>query len=175
MCNEMQLQWLAKVEEGCAQATVGMTVRGMHGGKIPTRSLVHIVQFVFGGTSAHSLSCVLAGRIASGVLEELDERCEGSALRNLAGGAVAGGAATPPEAHARVACNCAPGGIASGWHAAGGSRRPISGDSGAAADYSTADDDSRCGDRGWVRSRVYVAARLLRVRATAGCRDFVRQ
>jgi ankyrin repeat protein len=76
MCDGMQVQWLAKVEEACGHSRMGSTVRGMHSGRLPTHSLVQIMQFAFGGTRAHSLSGVLAGRVPRSVLDEFVERCE---------------------------------------------------------------------------------------------------
>jgi hypothetical protein len=58
----------------------GVQCGAMHSGRLPTHSLVQIVQFAFGGTRAPSLSGVLAGRVARGVLGEFDERCGGFGL-----------------------------------------------------------------------------------------------
>jgi ankyrin repeat protein len=62
--DEMQEGWLTKVAEGQAHARVGLTLRGKDGwpgiydGKLSTDTLVHILGFVFGGTSAHALACL---------------------------------------------------------------------------------------------------------------------
>jgi hypothetical protein len=65
MLDEMQVQWLAKVAEGCAQARVGLTLRGAFGGGLSTSILLHVIGYVFGGTQAHLQSCISTGRVAA--------------------------------------------------------------------------------------------------------------
>jgi ankyrin repeat protein len=66
--NEMQAQWLTKVEEGCAHARVGLTLRSVYSGKICTRLLTKIVGYMLGGTELHLLSCVSSMRVAPNLL-----------------------------------------------------------------------------------------------------------
>jgi hypothetical protein len=65
MLDEMQVQWLARVAEGCAHARVGLTLRGAFSGGLSTRMLLHVMGFVFGGTLAHLQSCISTGRVAA--------------------------------------------------------------------------------------------------------------
>jgi ankyrin repeat protein len=63
--DEMQAQWLARVAEGCAHARVGLTLRGAFSGGLSTDLLLHVMDYVFGGTQAHLQSCISTGRVVA--------------------------------------------------------------------------------------------------------------
>jgi ankyrin repeat protein len=53
LLHKMEVQWLARVAEGCHRARMGLTLRRMHGGKLPNRVLLQIMRFVVVVTDAH--------------------------------------------------------------------------------------------------------------------------
>jgi hypothetical protein len=65
MLDTMQAQWLLKVKEGCAQARVGLTLRGMHSGRLSVGVLMNIMGFVLGGSKAYLRSCISIGRLSN--------------------------------------------------------------------------------------------------------------
>jgi ankyrin repeat protein len=66
MLDEMQAQWLTRVAEGCAHARVGLTLRGAFSGGLSTCMLLHVMDYVFGGTQVHFQSCISTERVAPG-------------------------------------------------------------------------------------------------------------
>jgi hypothetical protein len=67
---EMQLQWLARVAEGCARARVGLTMQGAFDGRLSKCVLVNILRYLFEGTEAHLLSCLSTRRAPGKMFSE---------------------------------------------------------------------------------------------------------
>jgi ankyrin repeat protein len=63
--DEVQSSFLKRVALGCKQAKVGLTVRAMHGGALPTDTLVHILRYVYarGTPTDHILSTISTARL----------------------------------------------------------------------------------------------------------------
>jgi ankyrin repeat protein len=68
--HKMEVQWLARVAEGCSNARVGLTLRGMHNGELPTRVLLQIMRFVVMDAHLSLSSCISTSRYTSQVPSE---------------------------------------------------------------------------------------------------------